>query len=249
MRYALAAVAVVFAFTPALRADDAGDAKALIEKAIKARGDKPDSKFAAMTWKDAGKFTGGGFALPYTADWAFQAPDKYRFALVGTLGELKITITVVVNGDKAWETDGDKVREITGEKLDYVRGEVYQLWVASLSPLVADKGFTLATAKGKDVAGKPAVAVTVTRDKQRAITLYFDKDSGLLVKSETTVKDEFQKWKEVPDEAYYSDYKVAGGKQRFTKLKIVRDGKTMIEATLSDAKDAVKLDAKLFEKP
>lgn len=249
MRSALAAVAALSALAPALRADDAADAKALVEKAIKARGDKPDAKHAATTWKEAGKFTGGGFALPYTADWAFQAPDKYRFALVGTLGEIKINITVVVAGDKAWETDGDKTREITGEKLDYVRGEVYQLWVLSLSPLVTEKGFTLATAKGKDVAGKPTTAVKVTRDKHRAITLYFDKDSGLLVKSETIVKDEFQKWKEVQDEGYYSDYKEAGGKQRFTKFKIVRDGKTLIESTMSDAKDAEKLDAKLFEKP
>ncbi|MBM3980359.1 MAG: hypothetical protein FJ304_08745 [Planctomycetes bacterium] len=249
MRSVLAAVAALVSLSPALRADDAADARAVVAKAIKARGDKPDAKPAAMTWKEAGKFTAMGFALPYTADWAFEAPDKYRFVLEGTFGDAKINIKAVVNGDKAWEAEGDKVREITGEKLDYVRGEAYQLWVISLTPLVTDKGFTLATAKGKDVAGKPTSAVKVTRDKQRAITLYFDKDSGHLVMSETTVKDEFQKWKEVPDEAYYSDYKETGGKQRFTKLKVVRDGKTLIESTLSDVKDAEKLDAKLFAKP
>lgn len=250
MRSALFPLAgLVFAFAPAARADDAADAKAVVEKAIQARGDKPGSKNTAMTWKDKGKFTGGGFELPYTADWAFQAPDKYRFALVGTFGDAKINITVVANGEKAWEAEGDKSREITGEKLEYVRGEVYQLWVVSLTPLANDKGFTLATAKGKDVAGKPTVGVTVTRDKRPAVTLYFDKDSGLLAKSEMTVKDEFQNWKSVLDEAFYSDYKESNGVKHFTKLKVVRDGKTMIEATLSDAKDAEKLDAKLFEKP
>ena len=242
-------VGLVFAFAPAVRADDAADAKAIVEKAIKARGDKPDSKFTAMTWKDKGKFTGGGFTLPYTADWAFQAPDKYRFALVGEIGDAKINLKVVVAGEKAWEAEGDKVREITGQKLEYVRGEAYQLWVASLTPLVTDKGFTLATAKGKDVAGKPTGAVKVTRDKQPAITLYFDKDTGLLVKREVTVKDEFQNWKEVLDEAYFADYKESNGVKHFTTLKIVRDGKTMIESTLSDAKEAEKLDPKLFEKP
>ena len=44
-----------------------------------------------MTWKDEGKFTGDGFRLPYTADWAFQAPDKYRFVFVGTFGERSST--------------------------------------------------------------------------------------------------------------------------------------------------------------
>src|SRR5438128_1439528 len=156
MRSALFPLAgLVFAFTPALRAeaDDAADAKAIVEKAIKARGDTADTKLAAMTWKDKGKFSGGGFELPYTADWAFQAPDKYRFVLVGSFGDAKITLTVAVNGEKAWEAEGDKAREITGQKLEYVRGEAYQLWVASLTPLVTDKGFTLATAKGKDAAG------------------------------------------------------------------------------------------------
>ena len=246
---------VLFSFTglllvaPAVRADDAADARAIITKALTARGDKPDSKNTATTWKDKGKFTGGGFELPYTADWAFQAPDKYRFALVGTFGDAKITLTVVVNGDKAWEAEGDKSREVTGQKLEYVRSEAYQLRVASLTPLVTDKGFTLATAPGKDVAGKPTVGVKVAHDKQPATTLYFDKASGLLVKRETTVKDEFQKWKEVPEEAYFSDYKEVNGRKHFTALKIVRDGKPMIEATLSDAKDAEKLDPKLFEKP
>jgi hypothetical protein len=249
MRYVLAPLAVVFAFAPAVRADDATDAKALIEKAIKARGDKPDSKNTATTWKDKGTFTAMGFSLPYTADWAFQAPDKYRFVLAATIDDAKINLKVVVNGEKAWESDGSQSREITGEKLEQVRNEAYQLWVMSLTPLVNDGGFTLATAKGKDVAGKPTSAVKVTRDKKPAITLYFDKDTGLLVKREVMAKDEFQKWKEVLDEAYLSDYKEADGVKRFTKLKIVRDGKTMIEATLSDAKDSEKLDGKLFEKP
>jgi hypothetical protein len=246
MRFILFPLAGLLLASPAVRAN-ADEAKAIIEKAIKARGDKPDAAPAVTTWKEKGKFTGGGFDLPYTADWAFQAPDKYRFEFVGTFGDAKINLKVVVAGDKAWEAEGEKSREITGQKLEYVRNEAYQLWVASLTPLVTEKGFTLATAPSKDVAGKPTVAVKVTRDKQPATTLYFDKASGLLVKSETTVKDEFQKWKEVPTESYFSDYKESNGKKHFTALKIVRDGKPMIEATLSDAKEAEKLDPKLFE--
>jgi hypothetical protein len=248
MRYVLPALVVAFA--PVIRADDATDAKAIVEKAIKARGDKSDSKNAATAWKDAGTFHGYGMPLQYTAEWAFQAPDKYRFVFVAPFGELKFGLTVVVNGEKAWGKEGgDKTEEYTGEKREQTVNESYQLWVMSLTPLVNEKGFTLAIVKGKDVASKPTSAVKVTRDKKPAITLYFDRDSGLLVKREVMVKDEFQKWKEVLDEAYLSDYKETDGVKRFTKLKIVRDGKTMIEATLSDAKDSEKLDEKLFEKP
>lgn len=249
MRYVLLSLTAMVAFAENTRADDAADAKAIVEKAIKARGDKPDAKFLGMTWKDKGTFTGGGFSLPYTAEWAFQAPDKFRFALVGTIGDAKINLTAAITGDKGWESDGDKVRDITGEKLEYTRSEAYQLWVTALTPLLAEKGFTLATAPGKDVDRKPTVGVKVTRDKQPSMTLYFDKETGLLVKREVMVKDEFQKWKEVLDEAYFADYKESGGKKHFTKLKIVRDGKTMIDATLSDAKEVEKVDPKLFEKP
>src|SRR5262249_15185356 len=129
------------------------------------------------------------------------------------------------------------------------KNEAYQFWVTSLTPLVSDNGFTLATAKGKDVNGKPSAAVKVTRDKKPAITLYFDTASGLLVKFEMTVKDEFQKWKEVLDEAYFQGYKDVNGRKLFHKLRIVRDGKPMIESTLSDQKFPEKLDGKLFEKP
>jgi hypothetical protein len=249
MRKLLFPVVAVFAFTPVLRADDAADAKAIVEKAIKARGGKSGSKNTALTWKDKGKFTAMGLTLPYTADWAFQAPDKYRFVLAGDLGGAKVNLTVVANGEKAWGKEGTMTEEFTGMKLEQVLNEGYQFWVTSLTPLVADKGFTLATAKGQDVNGKPTVGVKVTRDKKPAITLYFDKDTGLLVKREITVKDEFQNWKPVLDEAYFSDYKEANGQKHFTKLKVVRDSKPMIEATLSDFKEAEKLDPKLFEKP
>jgi hypothetical protein len=249
MRSTLLPLAALVLFAPVARADDAADAKAIVEKAVKATGQKIDDKLTAMTWKDKGKFTGGGFEMNYTGDWAFQAPDKYRFVIVAALGDAKITFTLVANGEKVWASDGDKVEELTGDKLEYTKNQTYQLWVTSLAPLLTEKGFTLATAKGKDVNGKPTAAVKVTRDKKPAITLYFDKASGLLVKIEAMVKDEFQAWKEVPEEVYLEDYKDAKGVKFFTKMRIVRDGKPMIEATLSDQKLVEKLDAKLFEKP
>jgi outer membrane lipoprotein-sorting protein len=249
MRTVLLSLVAAFAFTPLLRADDAADARAIVEKAIKARGDKLDTKNTGMTWKDAGKLTVMGVTLAYTADWAFQAPDKYRFVFNTNFNDAKITLIAVVNGENAWAKEGDKTEELTGEKLAQTRNEAYQFWVTLLVPLVTDKGFTLATAPGKDADGKPTVAVKVTRDKKPAMTLYFDKESGLLVKREIIIKDEFQQWKEVLDEAHFSDYKESNGLKHFTKLKIVRDGKTFIETTLSDAKEVEKLDAKLFEKP
>jgi hypothetical protein len=249
MRSKLLPLAAVFAFTPALRADDAADARAVVEKAVKATGYKPADKFGAVSWKDKGKFYFGGSAMEFAGDFAFQAPDKYRFSVTADLEGMKVTFTAVTNGPKAWESALGMNQEVTGEKLEYMTDQVYTLNVTSLLPLLTDKDYKLATAGEKDVNGKKAVGVKVTRDKHPPVTLYFDKDSGLLVKSEARVKDEFQGWKEVSDETYFGDYKDVDGKKRFGTMKVVRDGKTLMESHLSDQKAADKLDPKLFDKP
>jgi hypothetical protein len=239
----------VFVFTSVVRADDSADAKAIVEKAVKAHGYKADDKSKVMMWAEKGTFAGGDFKLDYTGDWVFQAPDKLRFDIKGEFGGMKIVITVVVNGEKAWESGFGQVQDVTGDKLDYVRGQAYQLTVTSLQPLLADKEFKLATAGEKDINGKKAVGVKVTREKHEPITLYFDKTTGLLSKLDTKVKDEFQGWKEVSAEVYFDDYKEVNGRKLFGKMKIDRDGKTMLESKLSDYKTTEKLDPKLLEKP
>lgn len=249
MRMMLLPLLSVFVVTSAARADDAAEAKAIVEKAIKAVGYKADEKPAAMTWNDKGKFTGGGVTLDYTGEFAFQSPDKYRFAVNTELEGMKVTFVAIANGQKAWESALGQSQEMTDEKLQYMLDQVYTLNVSMLWPLLTDKGFKLATGGEADVNGKKAIVVKVTRDKKPAVTLYFDKTTGLLVKSESKVKDEFQAWKEVPEEAYYEDYKDVGGKKLFGKMRIVRDGKPMIDTVLSNQKVAEKLDAKLFDKP
>lgn len=248
MRFAAMSLFAVAVMSASIRADDSLDAKTIVGKAIKSIGIKTGDKPVAMTWKEKGTFTGGGFKLPYTSDWAFQGPDKYRFAMTGEFNGMKLEIVAVVNGDKAWESAQGKSQEITGEKLNQTILEVYQLNILSLVPLLTDKEFKLATGGEKDVNGKKAAVVKVMRDKKPTVTLYFDKESGLPVKCEMMVKDEFQDWKEVLDESYFEDYKDVDGRKVFTKMRVIRDGKPMIESTLSHQKAADKLDAKLFEK-
>lgn len=247
MRCPLTLAAVVLVASPG-HAEDATDAKAIVAKAVKAQGTPPD-KPVAMTWKEKGTFSGSGIKMDFVSDWAFQAPDKMRFAMEGDFGGMKIGFLLIANGNKAWESGFGMKRESTGDKLEHAINQAYQLHVISLVPLLGDKEFKLSTAGEKDVGKKKTVGVKVTCDKRPAITLYFDKESGLLAKAEMKVKDEFQEWKEVLEETFLEDYKDVGTRKVFRKLRIVRDRKTMIEATLSDSKNHGKLDGKLFEKP
>ena len=249
MRCRILPVAILFLLPPAACADDAAEARAIVEKAVKALGHQPGDKLDAITWKDNGKFTGGGMTMPYIGDFAFQWPDKYRFAVSADIEGMKLTFVAVANGQKAWEAALGMSQEMTGEKYEYFMNQVDNLGITSLLPLLTEKGYKLATAGEKEVNGQKMVLVSVSRDKKPTVTLFFGKSTGLLAKSETKVKDEFQGWKEVTEEVFFSDYKDVGGKKRFGKMKIVRDGKTMLESTISGQKSAAKLDAKLFEKP
>ena len=132
-----------------------------------------------MSWKDKGKFTAAGMAMAYTGEFAFQGPDKYRFVVNAEVEGMNLTFTAISNGAKAWESALGMTQEMMGEKLEYFMDQTYAMNVTSLLPLLADKEFKLATAGEKDVNGKKAAAVTVTRDKKPTITLYFDKATGL----------------------------------------------------------------------
>ncbi|HEY2787699.1 MAG TPA: hypothetical protein VGJ05_22265 [Fimbriiglobus sp.] len=246
MTRCLFAIGIALTVCLSARADDA---KATIERGLKASGwDKAKSK--CMTWKDKGFMTAAGMKMEYTADWAVQLPDKYRFAMNMTYMSRPLDLTFVLAGDKAYEALRGMSREVTGNKLEYTKSEVYAFQVQSLAPLLKDANFHLKSVAGLDVDGKPTVGVEVKSDGKPTVTLYFDKASGLMARADWPVKDEFQNWKEVPSESYFSDWKDAGnGIKAFGKLKIIRDGKPHLESVLSDFKLPVKLDPKLFEKP
>lgn len=244
-------VGLLLAGSPAARADDADakKAKEIISKAIAATGAKDDGKPVNMTWKDTGAVTIGGMKIDYAADFAFRSPDALRFEMTAEVMGMKFKITHVINGDRVWDGMDGKIEEVKDEKKDHSKGMAYQLWVVSMVPLNHDPAFKLSTVVGKKVNDKPTTGVLVERKDRPVVTLYFDDASGLLVKSEMNIKDEFQGWKEVLEEAYYDDWQEAGGRKVFTALRVVRDGKPFIESKLSDLATPEKLDAKLFEKP
>lgn len=245
----LCALAVVsWILAAAGRAEAQDDARAVIDKAIKAYGGEEKlAKFKAESWKAKGTIQLGGAKLPYNAEYFFQQPDKYRFVMGMEFGGQKFELTAVLNGDKAWEKAMDQVQEMAKEKLTEFRHQVYTIYISQLTPL-KDKAFTLASLGEIKVDGKPAAGVKVSRKDHRDVNLYFDKASGLLAKIESRVMDEFV-MKEVTQEALFSNYFDKDGVKYFKTLTIKRDGNLFIEEEFSDQKTAEKLDEKLFTKP
>jgi outer membrane lipoprotein-sorting protein len=250
-RFVCLATALVVVAAGAARADEKADSKAVIEKAIKAvGGEEKLAKFNSATFKMKGKWYGMGEGIDYTGEVAVQVPDKTRIKIDTGAGDMKFTFIRVVNGDKVWSKLNNDTTEVDDkDQVKEAKEELYADRVKSLLPLVKEKGFTLEALGEVKVDDKPAVGVRVTHKGHRDINLFFNKESGLLVKSEQTVKDFMAGGNEQMQETLYSEYKKFGGTSHATKMVINREGKKYIDAEISDLEAKDKIDGKEFDKP
>lgn len=243
----VASLSMALALAASLRAEGKADAKAVIDKAIKAAGGETNlAKFKAMTWKDKGTFHGLGMPLPYTGAMAIQWPDQSREAIDSEAMGQKFTMIMVVNRDKGWLKINDMVpMELDKDKLAEQKEDLHASYVSTLLPL-KDKAYTLTALGASKLGDQAVVGVKVSSKGHRDVQLFFDKETGLLAKSANVVKEE---GKEINQEAYYSAYKEVAGVKQPMKIKINRDGKLYVEAENSDIKPADKLDDAVFAKP
>jgi hypothetical protein len=233
---------VALAAVPAGRADDASDARAIVDRAIKAvAGDADLAKLKAETWNEKGTYYGMGNGVPYTGKYAVQWPNQFRMEIEGFM-------TIVLNGDKGWIKDNNGTKEMTKEQLANHQEEQYSGWVASLLPL-RDRAFRLAVSAQANIDSQPALAMRVSHKDHKDVVLYFDQKTGLLVKSSYRAKAEDQGGKEVEQEVYYKDYKDGDGIKVPMKVIIKRDGQQYVEAEMQDVKFPGKLDDSVFGKP
>ncbi len=230
-------------------ADPAGDpteTKRILDKAIQAHGGAAKlTKLTGATWKAKGSFTGPMGNAEFTESIAIQFPGRSRFDVnVGN----QFKFVSVLDGDMGWAKFGDQANAMDANTIAELKENLYADWLTTLVPL-ADKAFALTRVAESKVDDRPVVGVKVARKDRRDVTLYFDKESGLLVKRATQAKDLFQGGVEFREEMVYGDYKDINGVKRPTKVKQLKDGKEAMESTLSDIELAEKLDDKLFAKP
>ena len=247
-RNAVVALGFVLAVSAPARADDADDARKIVEKAVKAHGgqDKLEKlPGIAVTFK--GMFHGMGEGIPMSGTVSTQGPDKVRVEVEVEAGGQKIAIVNVFAGDKGWNKVIDATKEMDKDEVAEAKEQAFAGWVATLAPL-KDKQFKLALLGESEIEKEAALGVKVSSKGHRDVDLYFSKKTGLLVKWETTVKEEGS-GKEVTQEAFLSDYKDVQGTKQAYKFVIKQSGKLFMEGEASEIQMSDKLDASLFEKP
>lgn len=240
LSFVLAVPAVSFA-------DDAAS-RAIIEKAIERNGgEKELARFKASTSSFKGTFQLNGTPVSFTGDVAAQGSDQQRLSISLQVDGQMIAFTSVLNRDQGWQKVNENTADMTAEQLTEAKANAYSSWVSTLLPL-KDKAFTLAPFGEIEIGDRKVVGVNVTREGRRSITLFFDKESLRLVRTETTVRDEMTS-KEVTEEINYTEFKEQDGIPYATKLVIKRNGQPHLDLEIIQLKPVEKLDDSLFAKP
>jgi outer membrane lipoprotein-sorting protein len=240
------AAALAAALLPAggARADVAG-ARAVVEKAIRAKGGAAATdKYRCQRTKADGKFYGAGEAVSFSGKGWAEFPDRSRMEIDAPGFQL----VQVVAGDKGWVSTGGVTHEMTKEQLAEANEDRYANGLTRLTPLLQE-GYKLSSLGEVKVDGKPAVGVKVEHKGHREVRLFFDKDSGLLLKIERKATDFLARETSYTAETTFGDYRKTDGIQVAYKFAIRRDGKLYAEYENTEVKFSEKLDDKLFTRP
>jgi hypothetical protein len=244
-RLLLTAGAIAMCLAAPARADDA--AQGVIERAIKAHGGEDQlSKIRADKVKLKGVFYVGAKEAPFSGETTVQLPGQFR-NVVYLQGDRVRTILQILNGDKIYVSiDGapQKVEDVAAAEM---RDTMQLDRAVRLVPLLTDKAYALESLGESKVDDRPVWGVKATARGRRDVTLYFDKESNLLVKTEHKMDD--GRGKEILQEESYSDFKDIAGYKRPMKVTVRRAGKKIMDAELTDVQYLDKVDDEVFAKP
>jgi hypothetical protein len=227
------------------RGDDT--AQGILERAIKAHGGEERlGKVHADKVKLKGVFYVAAKEVPFTGETTVQLPGQFRNVLQLN-GDRKATILQILNGDSIYVSIDGQPQKVEAAAAAEVRETMQLDRAVHLTPLLADKAFTLEALGEVKVGDAAAWGVKASAKGRRDVLLYFDKETNLLVKTEHQLDD--GSGKEVKQEEFYSDFKDVGGCKRAMKVTVRRNGNKIMEAELTEVNLLDKVDDAEFAKP
>jgi hypothetical protein len=241
------ALTLAVLIAPAARAAD--EPKDILEKAIKAHGGAELlSKYKAARVKAKGKIDIPGVGeVEFTQETASMVPNKFRDSMELKIAGKNYTVNTLINGDKcSIELDGKAID--VGDKLDETLKDVGNiLQIGRLVPL-REKTYELSLIGEDKVEGKKVVGLRVASKGHRDVSVYFDKDTGLIAKLEYRTVDP-NSGNEVNEERIITEYgKDKDGVPDPKTIVIKHDGKKFLEAEVLEHTQLEKLDDSEFKK-
>lgn len=222
--------------------------RAVVTKAIEAHGGAANLKrYQAFKFSAKGKVYGTKGAADMSFQLACEWPDRARVTSVFESRGRQHTMLVALDGPREWTTVDGKAGGVSKEVLAERREILHADWIASLRPLL-DGTMTLASAREERIEGRPAVGVTVSDKGHRPVKLFFDKETGLLLKAELPRKH-WESTGEGVEDYMYSGYRMIQGVKFPMRISIRENGKLVAEHERTDVILLERLEQRLFEKP
>jgi hypothetical protein len=234
----------------------AADEKAtgIVKKGIEAHGGADAlNKYKAGKFNMKGDLTVMGMDLEFTGTLSYSWPDRFKMEMNSDIMGMKLVITHIVKGEslKGTVKVGDMVIPAltTDAEKDELKLTAVMQEAEQLTPLLDEKKFTIKAGEEEDVDGKKAAVLLVTsKAVGKDFKLYFDKASGLLVKTshKGIGPGDGGAPVEVLEETYHSDFQKVQGIQVATKMIVNHDGKKFLTVNISDYELLEKIDDKEF---
>jgi len=241
--------------TAAPAKDDQADAQAILDKAIKALGG--EEKLAKLTsFVETAKVKsklGNGKDWECTRTISHHFPGRWRIEMNGFNGQEDFSSLFVLDGDQGWSFNSGNPYEFTKDQISSHR----QAWTDELVVwqflFFRDKDHKLSPLGACKVGDQAAVGVKASRKGDADIKLYFDRDTGLLLKREREEVQPAPSGEKPPppiaEEILYENYKEVGGIKYPSKKTSRRDKQITSEEEVIEFKIVEKFDEKTFAKP
>ena len=124
---------------------------------------------------------------------------------------------------------------------------IYLQVIPTRLSILKEKAYKLEAADEQKVGDKPAAGIKVTGPDGKDFTIYFDKESGLPVRTVAKVIGFDQQ--EHTEDTTLKDYKDIDGIKKAMKSESKNDGEDFVKAEFTEFKVLDKVDAKTFSEP
>jgi len=204
----------------------------VIDQAIKARGGQEQlGQIKAFQAKTKGHIYVLDSALPFTATIHSQLPDQYKHLMDYVRNGQVMKQIQVYSGGKGWIHVNDEPQELDEQLLEaLLRGRYAER--LNNPALLKDKNYQLSFLGDSKLEDHDVVGVQVATAKKPPVKLFFDKSTGLLLKTEHRQMDPRSR-EEITQETFYSDYRVpdttAADEQTLKAARIETDGPSLLK--------------------
>jgi hypothetical protein len=162
------------------------------------------------------------------------------------VGGQKQPMSMALNGPSGWKKIGGEIEDLFPALADSVREGDADVWsLITLLPL-KQNGVKLRALPQVEINKKVAVGLNVSRPGHTNAQLYFDADTGLLLRVNVRVHEAGL---EVSREVDLFDYKNCDGINLPTRVTVTQNARKIEEWAIQNYRFPDKLDDKTFAKP